>query len=206
MSIEVPIWLCIVILLFLFISIRLVASATYHGMPVCKFRNENTKKIYKCISNEFGNPTVIINQQGGFVMWFPKKEYTTPYSEILLKDEPGDCLYTTIRLNLNEQDLNTVLSVNKNLFYNRKTKELTIRSNSMCSSRKILYIIIQMLLSNYCGTDYLDKKILSMSVDDTHRKIDDIVSDSIRKIDLIHSGRQIENFAQKQYRTIPVSP
>lgn len=167
---------------------------------VSRFLNIEPKKEYDSLVKKLGNPEVVINKPGGFVMWFPKKmDPSNPYTCIILKDEQVlhkitdkdshyDFLYTTIVINIPENKLSSVLSINKSIFYDRVTRELTVRCSTLESNKTIVYKIVQYLLNKPVDS--------SIDIEDKY------ILDSLNTINSSYR----ESFNPKQYRQIPVAP
>lgn len=193
MHLWIPIIL-ILIILFVFVA--------YHREePVSRFRNTECKRAYRSLVGEFGQPQVIVNHPGGFVMWNPNEyDRSIPFSTVILKDEQilhspynhYDFLYTTIIVDITESQLPQALSVNKNLYYDRVTRELTIRCNSIEVNKDTIYKVLQRLTHS----------------NDNSGSLNSCITREINKINTRQNGgyNPIESFVTKTYKQIPVAP
>lgn len=152
-----PLWICLLVIVILLALI--VYVATYRkGVKesVSQFVNSEPKSLFVRLVDEFGSPQIIINQKGGFAMWFPSKVYEdSPYESVILKDEAvtrmedgtmkKNFLYTTIIIDIPEIKLHDILSISKNVYYDRTSKEFTVRSDSITINKHILISILKYL-------------------------------------------------------------
>ena len=191
---KIPLWLCILTIFILLGLLTCVLTHTCNNkLSVSRFLNIEAKNAYQLLLDELGHPQIVVNQPGGFVMWFPKQIKSSPYNSIILKDEQilhntpqphYDFLYTTIAINIPEKELMTVLSVNKSLFYDRVTRELTVRCNSLLANECILNDVVNKLLPNSTGS----------------------FTDKLNIINIQNEQQSKEKFVTKTYKKIPVSP
>jgi hypothetical protein len=195
------IWL-ITIVLFVVLLILIVLHNCGDKSSVSRFLNTDSKNIYPSLVKELGQPQVVFNHAGGFVMWYPKQyNPSIPFSSVILKDEQishstpdqhYDFLYTTIIINIPEKDLFDILSINKSIFYDRVTRELSVRCNSLNSNRSIIYSVLQRLINPFEYISYNDKA--------TNINI-------LNKLNIVNiKNRDFEGFSQKVYKQIPKSP
>jgi hypothetical protein len=155
-----PLWICLLVIVILLALIVYVATNT-RGLKhsVSQFENDEPKSMFTSLVSEFGSPQIIINQKGGFAMWFPSKVYeNSPYESVILKDENIDnpdtpdtpdaqkgFIYTTIIIHIDERDIEDVTSINKNVYYDFESKEFTVRSDSITNNKRILLSILRYL-------------------------------------------------------------
>ena len=81
-------WITIILSIILLI---LLLSAVVHKcqgkLTVSRFLNIEAKNAYPSLVKELGQPQIIVNQPGGFVMWFPRQsDPSVPFSNVILKD------------------------------------------------------------------------------------------------------------------------
>jgi len=143
-----PLWICILVVVILLSLI--VYVATYRkGVKenVSHFVNEEPKSLFVRLVAEFDSPQIVINQKGGFAMWFPSKVYeNSPYESVILKDEgKNNFLYTTIIIDIPEHKLQDILQISKNVYYDRESKEFTVRSDNITTNKHILIAVLKYL-------------------------------------------------------------
>lgn len=152
-----PLWICLLVVVILLALIVYVATHRKGvSESVSQFSNPEPKSLFVRLVSEFDSPQIIINQKGGFAMWFPSKVYENcPYESVILKDEAvsrsndgvmtKNFLYTTIIINIPHQKLQDILSISKNVYYDRTSKEFTVRSDSITTNKHILIAVLKYL-------------------------------------------------------------
>ena len=120
-----------------------LAKKNSTGIEISRFQTEDTKTLFPILVSKFGQPNVVINQKGGFCLWFPNR--TNPqsvYDSIILKDEEiphethNDCLYMTVTVDIPEEKMADIH--NLGLFYNRKNNELIARCNNLSNTSALI--------------------------------------------------------------------
>jgi len=105
-----------------------------------QFKNDHPKRLFISLVNEFGSPQIIINQQGGFVMWFPSKVFEDcPYESIILKDEGGNCVYTTVIVHIPRSPTDKIkelINIHKKIYYDSESEELTVKGRSLIEIKR----------------------------------------------------------------------
>lgn len=150
-----PLWICLLVIVIL-LALIVYVSTQRKGVceNVSQFTNQEPKSTFVKLVSEFDSPQIIINQKGGFAMWFPSKVYDNcPYESVILKDEAvshGDnniknFLYTTIIIDIPPEKLKDILSISKNVYYDHTSKEFTVRSNSIVTNKRILFSVLKYL-------------------------------------------------------------
>lgn len=152
-----PLWICLLVIVIL-LALIVYVSTHRKGVKesVSQFVNNEPKSLFVRLVAEFGSPQIIINQKGGFAMWFPSKVYEdSPYESVILKDEAvtrmedgtmkKNFLYTTIIIDIPDYKLQDILTISKNVYYDRTSKEFTVRSDSITTNKHILIAILKYL-------------------------------------------------------------
>lgn len=152
-----PLWICLLVIVILLALIVYVATHR-KGVKesVSQFSNSEPKSLFIKLVAEFGAPQIVINQKGGFAMWFPSKVYeNSPYESIILKDESEtqsndgttkkNFVYTTIIIDIPEYKMNNIFTISKNVYYDRGSKEFTVRSGNMIMNKHILLAVMKYL-------------------------------------------------------------
>lgn len=236
---KIPLWLCATIFVGLIFAIFVVFYVTknnYKYDDVSRFKHEPVKTVYKSVVDSLGYPHIVVNQPGGFAMWFPNTlDKSQPYNSVIIKDEQiphspiglfspktgtnhYDCLYSTVIANIPESELQSILSVNKSIFYDRATNELTVRCNSLASNKSIIYAIIQRVLNPVVWNASIAQTIEHQTrsnicnIDGSTNASSDKILDGCltRQLDLLNNSssdiQKREQFIQKTYKKIPVAP
>lgn len=226
------IWITIILSIILLI---LLLSAIVHKcqgkLTVSRFFNIEAKNAYPTLVKELGQPQIVVNQPGGFVMWFPRQsDPSIPFSNVILKDEQilhtiphqhYDFLYTSVIINIPEKDLVSTLSVSKSLYYDRVTRELTIRCNSLAANKAIIYAVLQRLTNpvvwNASIAHNIEQQILESIInnDGSVNATKSLNGCILKQLDTININNrdlerlqynQIERFVPRAYKQIPVAP
>lgn len=195
-----------VICLFVFIYIFMY-KIQKSNVSVSNFINEEPKYVYDDLVYELGQPHVCINQPGGFAVWFPKHyDPSFPCVNIILKDERiehkqpylhYDFLYATIIVDVTDEQLERILKVCKSVYYDRGTRELTVRCNSLHSTKTLLKAILEQIHSNRYNesTEINEIKILSNVINEdgsVHKKnYNELKQNLLKEIDDVNKERLI---------------
>lgn len=151
-----PLWICLLVIVIL-VSLIIYVATHRRGIKdnVSQFVNTEPKSMFVRIVSEFGSPQIVINQKGGFAIWFPSKIFeNSPYESVILKDEgssesKNSFLYTTIIVDISDIKLQNILAIcnvdRSSVYYDRTSKEFTVRSNSMAMNKHVLIAILRYL-------------------------------------------------------------
>lgn len=137
------------------------------GNPLkLKWKNKSPQKRANQVYKMLGSPNMIWKDAGGSIVWKRADPYFSTanvaedesdqvYLKIEIKDEmiphlvPGphnDWMYATIWLNIPSDRLASVLALSESVFYDRLTKELTVRCHFMAANIATLYLAKQIAL------------------------------------------------------------
>jgi hypothetical protein len=132
----------LVVVLLLSLIIYVASRGREVGESVDQFKNDHPKRLFMSLVNEFGSPQIIINQQGGFVMWFPSKVIEDcPYESIILKDEEGNSVYTTVIVHLARSPTDKIkelINIHKKIYYDWESEELTVKGKSLIENKRVI--------------------------------------------------------------------
>lgn len=144
---KVPsLWICIFVIIVL-VALIVYVSTHRKGVKdsVSQFSNNDATCMYVRLVSEFDSPQIVINQKGGFAMWFPSKVFeNSPYESIILKDQQN-FLYTTIIIDIPPSKLRDVLSIYGGVYYDSASREFTVRSTSLLANKRILIAVLKYL-------------------------------------------------------------
>ena len=144
--------LYILLIVAISIVVYLLQTGNNKEIHISNFINKDSKDCYTILLKKYKSPDVIYNKPGGFVVWYPKQ--TDPksiFSSLMLKDESlthldhKDFLYGTVIVELTDEQLNKIIPLSKSFFYDRGTKELTIRCNSLNNLNALFYLLFSKL-------------------------------------------------------------
>lgn len=148
------VYIIIAILLFAILLIYMKTHQTSITSHVSQFENDSPKSYYISLVSEFGPPQTIINQPNGFSMWFPSKMENSPYETVILKDEKNDkFVYTTIIVNIPNQQLQNILQIYKDIKYDTESKELTVKGSNIIQNKYVISAILNYLNGNITTVD-----------------------------------------------------
>lgn len=145
------------------ISIGLNFFANYYKLQNIKESTQMTNwkhtlplKIYEDLKTGIGVPNTRINKENGFVVWL-KNNKQQIYDEIILKDEEIQnddngmellCLYLSTKLYIPPKLLHKILNISHRISYNKGKYMITIHTNSINTSNKILLQVLQTVHNN----------------------------------------------------------
>lgn len=130
----------LIVLFIVFILFFKITTRLYHRKEntISQFQNKNTKSKFCDMLDKLGQPEIIFNSIGGFVVWSLVDKNNKKYGSVILKDENKTrFIYTTILFN----PLN--YSNNENVYYNTETSELTANGSSYDDCLNTLFDIIK---------------------------------------------------------------
>lgn len=156
-----PLWICLLVIVIL-VSLIVYVATHRRGVKdnVSQFVHNTPKSMFVKLVSEFGPPQIVINQKGGFVMWFPSKVFeNSPYESIILKDEGSDIttnsqknknfLYTTIIVDISDFQLQNILAIcnldSSSVYYDTSSKEFTVRSDNLAMNKHVLIAVLNFL-------------------------------------------------------------
>ena len=145
------------------ISIGLNFFANYYKLQNIKESTQMTNwkrtsplKIYEDLKTTIGIPTTRVNKEKGFVVWL-KNNKQQIYDEIILKDEEIQnddngmevlSLYLSTKLYIPPKLLYKILNISHRISYNKGKYMITIHTNSINTSNKILLQVLQTIHNN----------------------------------------------------------
>jgi len=151
-----PLWICGLVIVILLALLIYITTHQTTKESVSRFYHPEPKAMFTRLVSEFGHPQIMINQRKGFAMWFPSKSNPkSPYESIILKDEKvqryddgeiiNSFLYTTIIIDIPEERVADIVKISKYMYYDRESKELTVRGNTFIGNKHILYAVVSLL-------------------------------------------------------------
>jgi len=123
-------------MLLLLIVIIVLVYFYYKKTSITSFRHREPKEQYPFLVKELGKPDLIYSDtNGGIAKWHNVQFYENVMllDELITNNETGkpEFLYANVKMEIPFSVLYHVLGLSRSVYYDRLTKELTVRSHSL---------------------------------------------------------------------------
>lgn len=144
-------------------------------MSNLKWKHKDAIEAYEIVVKEYGKPTAVGVDEGGFAIWDRKKLKDTCFEEMICRDESvihncpslhRDFLYTYIKVKVKPNQIDMLYSISGSITYDPLKNLLSARCGSNEANIATLKLATDLLLGN--DVNYKDKNIKYKNLKDVH--------------------------------------